>query len=105
MLLPNVKIGRSFAAIAAAASLLLAGCAELVRRDDFTARVQNKSDKEVTKAVGKPQAVEESSPSEVKWTYNGRTFNVQDGNKFDTKAVVVFAKSGDQLKVTDVRFE
>ena len=86
-------------------TLFLAGCSEMVSRDDFTQRVQNKSDTEVAKLVGKPAAVEESSPSEVKWTYNGRTFNVQDGNKFDTKAIVVFSKSGDRLTVMDVRFE
>ena len=60
---------------------------------------------EVTKAVGKPAAVEESAPGQVKWIYNGRTFNVQDGNKFDSKAIVVFSKSGDRLTVSDVSFE
>lgn len=105
MSLVDSKLVRSLAAVAAAASFVLAGCSELVSRDDFTQRVQNKSDKEVAKAVGKPEAVAETSPDQVTWTYNGRTFNIQDGNKFDTKAVVVFSKAGDKLTVTDVRFE
>ena len=99
------KLVRSVAAAAAAISLLVAGCSEMVNREDFTQRVQNKSDAEVAKLVGKPDAVAEPAPGQVAWTYNGRTFNVQDGNKFDTKAVVMFAKSGDKLTVTDVRFE
>ena len=101
----DTKLVRSVAAVAAATSFFLAACSEMVSRDDFTQRVQNKSDAEVTKAVGKPAAVEESAPGQVKWVYNGRTFNVQDGNKFDSKAVVVFSKSGDRLTVSDVRFE
>ena len=105
MLFVDTKLVRSIAVVAAAASFLLAGCSELVSRDDFTQRVQNKSDAEVTKAVGKPAAVAETTPGQVTWTYNGRTFNVQDHNKFDTKAIVVFSKSGDKLTVTDVRFE
>lgn len=92
---------------AVALSFVFAGCSEMLSRDDFAARVKDKSDAEVAKLVGKPAAVDTSAPGQVAWTYNARTFNIEQGNKFDTKAVVVFSKAGTsgQLKATDVRFE
>jgi hypothetical protein len=95
------------ATAAFALGVVFAGCSELLSRDDFAARVKDKSDTEVAKVVGKPAAVDSSKPEEVTWTYNARTFNVQEGNKFDSKAVVVFAKgpSDGRLRAVDVRFE
>lgn len=89
-----------------AACLIFAGCSEMMSRDDFAARVKDKSDTEVAKIVGKPTAVENGG-DQVMWTYTSRTFNIQEGNKFDTKAVVVFSKAGTngQLRATDVKFE
>ena len=92
---------------AVATAVVFAGCSEMLSRDDFAARVKDKSDAEVTKLVGKPAAVDTSAPGQVAWTYTSRTFNIQEGNKFDSKAVVVFNKAGSngQLRVTDVKFE
>ena len=92
---------------AVAAAVVFTGCSEMLSRDDFAARVKDKSDAEVTKLVGKPAAVDTSAPGQVAWTYTSRTFNIQEGNKFDSKAVVVFNKAGSngQLRVTDVKFE
>jgi hypothetical protein len=90
-----------------AASLALAGCSGVQSREDFAAKVKDKSDKEVAKQIGKPASVTEVAPDQVAWTYNGRTFNIEQGNKFDTKAVVVFSKAAadGQLKAVDVKFE
>jgi hypothetical protein len=90
-----------------AASFVFAGCAEMLSREDFAARVKDKSDKEVAKLVGKPQTVDASKSDQVTWTYSSRTFNIAEGNKFDTKTIVVFSKaaSDGQLKATDVNFE
>lgn len=98
---------RAAAVTAVAISLVFAGCSEMLSRDDFAARVKDKSDAEVTKLVGKPAAVDSTAPDRITWTYNSRTFNIQEGNKFDSKAVVVFSKAGSngQLKATDVKFE
>lgn len=104
----NSRFLRRVAAVTAvAASLVFAGCSEMLSRDDFAARVKDKSDAEVAKLVGKPAAVDSSAPDRVTWTYTSRTFNIEEGNKFDSKAVVVFNKAGSngQLKATDVRFE
>ena len=92
---------------AVAVSLVFAGCSEMLSRDDFAARVKDKSDTEVAKLVGKPAAVDTSAPNQVAWTYTSRTFNIQEGNKFDSKTVVVFSKAGanGQLRATDVKFE
>jgi hypothetical protein len=90
-----------------AASFALAGCSEMLSRSDFTTRVKDKSDAEVAKLVGKPSAVDESKPERVTWIYSSRTFNIDAGNKFDTKAIVVFNKkaSDGKLVVSDVTFE
>jgi hypothetical protein len=95
------------AVTAFALGLVFAGCSEMLSRDDFAARVKDKSDKEVTKLVGKPAAVDSTKPDEVTWTYNSRTFNVAERNKFDSKAVVVFNKApaDGSLRAVDVKFE
>jgi len=94
------------AALVVAVSFVLAGCSEMLSRDDFAARVKDKSDSEVAKLVGKPVTVDTSKPDQVIWIYNSRTFNIEGGNKFDTKTIVVFNKAGSgQLKATDVNFE
>src|SRR4026207_2370528 len=85
---------KAVGAVAAfALGLVFAGCSAMLSRDDFAARVKDKSDSEVAKLVGKPAVVDSSKPNEVTWTYNSRTFNVEERNKFDSKAVVVFAKT------------
>jgi hypothetical protein len=101
------SLGRLAATAVLAAGILLAGCSEMVSRTDFAARVKDKSDAEVAKVIGKPSAVDESKPDRVTWTYTSKTFNVDDRNKFDTKAVVVFSKAAanGKLMVTDVQFE
>lgn len=90
-----------------AACLVIAGCGEPLSRDDFAARVKDKSDTEVAKAIGKPAAVDTTAPDQVTWTYTSRTFNIEDGNKFDSKALVVFSKAGSNggFRATDVKFE
>jgi hypothetical protein len=90
-----------------AASLALAGCSEMLSREDFAAKVKDKSDKEVAKQIGKPASVAEVAPDQVAWTYNERTFNIEQGNKFDSKTVVVFNKGAadGQLRAVDVKFE
>lgn len=99
--------GRIALVMFTAASLALAGCSGVQSREDFTAKVKDKSDKEVAKEIGKPATVTEIAPDQVAWTYNERTFNIEQGNKFDAKTVVVFNKAGadGQRKVVDVKFE
>lgn len=93
--------------VAMALAFAFAGCSEMLSRDDFIARVKDKSDTEVAQLVGKPAAVDSNSPDQVTWTYKSKTFNIQEGNKFDPKTVVVFSKaaSDGKLKATDVRFD
>lgn len=95
------------AAVAVTLGLALSACSEMLSREDFAARVKDKSDNEVKQAIGKPTAVDESRPDQVTWTYNSRTFNIQEGNKFDTKSVVVFSKAGTEgkMRAVDVQFE
>jgi hypothetical protein len=103
----DVVKGKVVAAIGAVTlGVALSACSEMLSREDFAARVKDKSDKEVAQSIGKPAQVAENGPN-VTWIYNSRTFNVEERNKFDSKAVVVFSKapSGDQLRAVDVKFE
>jgi hypothetical protein len=99
------KVVTAMAAVAL--GLALSACSEMLSREDFAARVKDKTDVEVKQEVGKPAAIDESGPDQVTWTYNSRTFNIEERNKFDEKTVVVFSKAGTdgKLKAVDVRFE
>jgi hypothetical protein len=101
-----VKSKMVSAAIALTLGVALSACSEMLSREDFAARVKDKSDVEVKQAIGKPAAVDEK-PDQVTWTYNSRTFNIEEGNKFDSKTVVVFSKAGTEgkLRAVDVKFE
>jgi len=90
-----------------AASIVVAGCSGVSSRDEFAARVKDKSEQEVTKEVGKPAVVDNSRPDRVTWTYTSRTFNLENKNKLDQKTVVVFGPTSrdGKLKVLDVVYE
>jgi hypothetical protein len=97
---------RTAGGVACAIALLaLAGCGPVLERSDFVKEVQNKSEAEVQKSLGKPVSVDASNPDHVVWTYNGESFDLANGNKRDSKQTVVFARIGDKLTVTDVQFE
>jgi hypothetical protein len=85
----------------------LAGCAEKLSREDFATRIKDKAEQEVRKDIGTPASVDASVPDNVKWTYVERTFNIEKGNTFDKKTIVVFSRAapGSELKVKDVMFE
>ena len=93
--------------IAGVLAVALSACSEMLSREDFAARVKDKTDVEVKQEVGKPAAIDEIGPDQVAWTYNSRTFNIEERNKFDTKTVVVFSKTpaDGKLKAVDVKFE
>ncbi len=95
------------AAACAAAVAVLAGCGPKLERKDFTTAVMSKSDAEVEKAIGKPDAVDASNPDRVVWTYKSITFNLADGNKMDAKDQVIFARNpaSGKLTVAEVKFE
>jgi hypothetical protein len=90
----------------ALAALALTACSELMSRGDFEARVKDKTEHQVRKDIGKPLEVDTTAADTVKWVYGKRTFNIEDGNKFDSRIVVVFSPSHDgTLKATEVHFE
>jgi len=89
------------------AMLALGGCGDMYGRSDFTGFVMGKSEQEVVKIVGKADTVDDSNPARVTWTYKGRTFDFENQNKRDAKAVVTFERdsASGKLKVTEVKFE
>ncbi len=93
--------------VAATLGVALSACSEMLSREDFAARVKDKSDREVAKSIGKPTQVDTSGTDQVTWIYNSKTFNVEERNKFDSKSMVVFSKTPTDgtLKAVDVKFE
>lgn len=92
---------------AAVALVALVGCGEKMSREDFQTRVQNATEKEVKKKVGSPEASESRSAGEKVWVYNQKTFNIEKGNAFDARSLVVFREGapGGEARVSEVRFE
>ena len=90
-----------------ATAFFVAGCGEKIAREDFAARIKDGSEKQVIKAVGKADSVEQVAPDRVHWIYLSKTFNIEKGNTFDPRTTVVFTPSGSggELKVSDVKFE
>ena len=90
-----------------ATAFLVAGCGEKMSREDFATRIKDANEKQVAKVIGKADSVEQVAPDRVHWIYLSRTFNIEKGNTFDPKTIVVFTPSGSggELKVSDVKFE
>jgi hypothetical protein len=85
--------------------LAVSGCQPVQTRDDFKGTVMNKTPEEVQKKLGKPHSVDESDPSKLVWTYNEATFDIENNNKRDPAARVIFTR-GEAVKpsVIDVDF-
>ncbi|MGH8616282.1 MAG: hypothetical protein ACREUW_01220 [Burkholderiales bacterium] len=108
MLTLNDRFHRALRVAACTAVIaVLAGCGPKLERQDFTTAVMSKSDAEVQKAIGKPDAVDASNPDRVVWTYTSVTFSLANGNKMDAKDQVIFARnpSTGNLTVAEVKFE
>ena len=102
----NRHLRTAATALALAACLVLGACSERTNRDDFASLIKGKTEQEVLKNAGKPSKVEEPSNSRHVWTYTSRTFDVQNGNKLDSKTIVIFAPSPEgTMVVAEVKFE
>ena len=89
-----------------AACLVFSGCSERVNREDFAQMTKGKTEPEVLKYAGKPDVKDEEKGDRHVWTYNHRTFDVANANKFDTKTVVIFAPGTEgKLAVAEVKYE
>ena len=72
------------------ATLALAGCGDVYVHEEFNKLAMNKSDAEVKESLGKPTSIDATNPQHVLWTYYSKTFDVDNQNKRDIKAVVIF---------------
>ena len=95
------------ATLVTVAVLVMAACGDIHGRDEFTKLTSGKSPEEVTTNIGKPSSVDSSNPARVLWTYNSVTYDIENQNKRDAKAVVVFAPAtgSDKLRAIEVKFE
>ena len=76
--------------VLSAAVLLVAGCGQVLSREDLITAVMGKSEQEVTQQLGKPDAVDDSDPEHVSWMYRRRTFDLAHENRVDSKTLVLF---------------
>jgi len=89
-----------------ATCLVVSACSERVNREDFSQMTKGKTEPEVLKYAGKPDAKDEQKGDLHVWTYKHRTFDVQNSNKFDDKTVVIFSPAADgKMAVAEVKFE
>jgi len=105
---PNISRHLRLAATVATVALCFAlgGCAEKINREDFAQQLKGKTEPEVLKNAGKPDAKDETKSDRHVWTYNSRTFDVQNQNKFDARAIVIFTPSSEgKMAVAEVKFE
>ena len=86
--------------------LVFGGCAERTNREDFASLLKGKTEQEVIKVAGKPDTVEDKAADRHVWTYNSRTFDVNNKNKFDAKTIVIFSPSAEgKMVMTEMQFE
>jgi hypothetical protein len=78
------------AILCGAALLVVSACGQVLSREDLTTAVMGKSEQEVTQQLGKPDAVDDSDPEHVTWTYRRKTFDLAHENKVDSKTIVLF---------------
>ena len=94
-------------ALLTVAMLVMAGCGNVYVHEEFDKLTMNKSATEVEGAIGKPTAVDTNNPAHVTWTYYSKTFDIENQNKRDIKAVLVLEpdQSTKQLKVVKVEYQ
>ena len=95
-------------AAACAIALALAGCSGQVggtARGLFIGYVTDKTEEEVIAKVGKPESVDDSKPSTLRWTYKKKTFDPDNQSLVDNETVLIFQKDpSGKFKVTQVIF-
>jgi len=86
--------------------LTLAGCADGgQQRGLFVGYVTDKTQEEVAAKVGKPDSVDTSNPSTLKWIYKRKTFDPDNQNQVDNETILIFQKDASgTLKVRQVVF-
>lgn len=86
--------------------LVFGACSERTNREDFASLIKGKTEQDVRKNAGKPDSVEETRKDLHVWTYNSRTFDIQQGNKLDAKTIVTFSPNPEgKMVVVEVKFE
>lgn len=86
--------------------LTLGACSERTNREDFSSLIKGKTEQQVRKNAGKPDSVDETNKDRHVWTYNSRTFDVQQQNRLDARTVVIFTPSAEgKMAVAEVKFE
>ena len=71
----------------------------------FTGYVTDRTEEEVAGKVGKPDVVDSSSPTTLKWVYKRKTFDPENQNLIDNETILLFQKDASgKFKVKQVVF-
>lgn len=103
----SVSLRKFSAALVAVTALVMTGCGDVYVHEEFDKLTMNKSDAEVTTAIGKPTAVDANDPKHVVWTYYSKTFDVENQNKRDIKVTLILEPDAttSHLKVVKVEYQ
>ena len=97
---------RLFKAGLVAMVLVMVGCgAGTHSRGQFTGHVLGATEEQLTSKLGKPEEVDAKDPNRPRWIYKGKTFDPDNFNKVDEKAVIILEKNAEgKLVGKDVIF-
>jgi len=79
-------------AVVLATAALLAACSGGYQRGIFQGYVIDATEEEITNKIGKPDTVDNSKPEAPRWVYNKKTFDPDNQNRNDEKAIIVLKK-------------
>ena len=85
---------KSLSFIVVAVFLLVTGCsAGTHSRGQFTGHVVGSTEDQITSKLGKPDDVDAKDPNKPRWIYKNKTFDPDNFNKVDEKAMIIMEKN------------
>jgi hypothetical protein len=95
-------------AVACGVVLTLSACSGQVggtARGLFIGYVTDKTEEDVVAKVGKPESVDNTTPTTLRWTYKKKTFDPDNQSLVDNETILIFQKDASgKFKVVQVIF-
>ena len=86
--------------------VIIVGCSGGTHsRGQFHGHVVGSTEDQITSKLGKPDDIDSKDPAKPRWVYNNRTFDPDNFNKVDAKAMIIMEKNAEgKLVGKDVIF-
>ena len=90
---------RLFAGVFLAIALALGACSGggTHSRGQFQGHVVGSSAEAIQTKMGKPDAIDDKDPAKPRWTYLKKTFDPDNFNKVDEKAIILLERNSDGI--------